>query len=319
MLLGETIRNDNLEVVVLDNFSYAANLANLKLFLEDSRLSIIKGDITDEELVDDVLKPDDVVVNFAAQSHVDRSLSNPSEFIRSNTVGVENLMRQGLKNRISKFVQISTDEVYGSKIEHESTEDDPLLPNSPYSASKAAADLLVRSYVKSFGLNASITRSCNNFGPYQFPEKIIPFFITNLMQERKIPVYGSGLNIREWIHVDDHCRGIQKVIAMGQPGEIYNIGTNHRLSNIELTRMILREIGKDESEIEYVIDRPAHDFRYALNTRKSRDDLGLSFTTDFSELLKTTIDWYRANPQWWSPLLTEPNNHATFKAFKNEN
>jgi dTDP-glucose 4,6-dehydratase len=318
MLLGGSLVSDDLEVVVLDNFSYAANLANLKMFSEDARLSVVKGDITDEDLVGEVLKKDDVVINFAAQSHVDRSLSNPSEFVRSNIVGVETLMRQGLKNGISKFVQISTDEVYGSKIENESHEDDSLLPNSPYSASKAAADLLVRSYVKSFGLNASITRCCNNFGPFQFPEKLIPLFITSLIMERKVPVYGSGLNIREWIHVDDHCRGIQKVIAAGQPGEIYNLGTNHRLSNIELTEMILHELGKDQSAIEYVDDRPGHDFRYALNTQKARDELGLVFTTDFNDLLKSTIEWYRVNPEWWRPLLSGPKFDQKPKALKNE-
>jgi dTDP-glucose 4,6-dehydratase len=319
MLLATTSVGNDLEVVVLDNFSYAANLANLAMCSEDSRLSIIKGDITDENLVDEILKQDDVIVNFAAQSHVDRSLSNPSEFIRSNIVGVENLMRHGLKNRISKFVQVSTDEVYGSKIEVESHEDDSLLPNSPYSASKAAADLLVRSYVKSFGLNASITRCCNNFGPYQFPEKLIPLFITNLIMGRKVPIYGSGQNIREWIHVDDHCRGIQKVVSSGQPGEIYNLGTNHRLSNVELTRMILHELGKDESAIEYVADRPAHDFRYALNTQKAREKLGLNFNTNFRNLLNSTVEWYKANPEWWSPLLNNSKFDKPVEAFRNKN
>ena len=318
MLLSGSLASDDLEIVVLDNFSYAANLANLAMYSQDSRLSVIKGDITDEDLVDEVLKKNDVVVNFAAQSHVDRSLSNPSEFIRSNIVGVENLMRHGLKNGISKFIQISTDEVYGSKIENESHEGDSLLPNSPYSASKAAADLLVRSYVKSFGLNASITRCCNNFGPFQFPEKLIPLFVTSLILKRKVPVYGSGLNIREWIHVDDHCRGIQKVIALGQPGEIYNLGTNHRLSNIELTRMILHELGKDESAIEFVVDRPAHDFRYALSTKKTRDELGLSFTSDFKDLLKSTIEWYKANPEWWIPLLAAQKLDQKQEALNNE-
>jgi dTDP-glucose 4,6-dehydratase len=249
------------------------------------------------------MKKNDIVVNFAAQSHVDRSLSNPSEFIKSNIVGVETLMRYGVKKEISRFIQVSTDEVYGSKVEGESEEGDPLLPNSPYSASKAAADLLVRSYVESFGLNASITRCCNNFGPYQFPEKLIPLFITNLLTGQRVPIYGSGLNIREWIHVDDHCRGIQKVISSGKPGEIYNLGTKDRLTNIDLTKMILNELQKDESEIEYVRDRPAHDLRYALCTVKAQNELGITFETDFNIQLKDTIDWYKNNFSWWSPLI----------------
>lgn len=316
MLLRGELKADNLEITVLDNFGYAANFENLKMHSTDSRLSIVRGDITDETVVEHVMKNIDVVVNFAAQSHVDRSLSDPSEFIQSNIVGVETLMRLGLKNKISKFIQVSTDEVYGSKADGESHEGDVLLPNSPYSASKAAADLLVRSYVESFGLNANITRCCNNFGPYQFPEKLIPLFITNLISGRKVPVYGSGLNIREWIYVDDHCRGIQNVLSSGLPGEIYNLGTKHRLSNIDLTRMIIQELGKEESCIEYVRDRPGHDFRYALNSSKARTELKINFDTNFKNSLRTTIEWYSNNPNWWGPLITKRDNLHSNEGFR---
>lgn len=313
MLLSGTLAQGEIEILVLDNFGYASNRENLKKYSQDRRLTVVEGDITDEAVVDEVMKKNDVVVNFAAQSHVDRSLSNPSEFIKSNIVGVETLMRYGLKNEISRFIQVSTDEVYGSKTEGESEEGDPLLPNSPYSASKAAADLLVRSYVESFGLNASITRCCNNFGPYQFPEKLIPLFITNLLTGKRVPVYGSGLNIREWIYVDDHCRGIQKVVASGKPGGIYNLGTKDRLSNIELTRLILNVLQKDETEIEHVDDRPAHDLRYALCTKKAQTELGLTFETDFNSRLKDTIDWYKNNSSWWIPILNTSKHIIPFK------
>jgi dTDP-glucose 4,6-dehydratase len=310
MLLSGSLVQEELKVVVLDNFGYASNLENLQMYSSDSRLTVIKGDITDETVVEEVLKRNDIVVNFAAQSHVDRSLSNPSEFVKSNIVGVETLMRFGLKNGISRFIQVSTDEVYGSKVEGESQESDALLPNSPYSASKAAADLLVRSYVQSFGLNASITRCCNNFGPYQFPEKLIPLFITNLLNGKSVPIYGTGLNIREWIHVDDHCRAIQTVISRGKAGEIYNLGTKDRLTNIALTALILEELGKTESEIAYVDDRPAHDQRYALSTFKAESELGMTFNADFKNQLKATIEWYRTNSSWWNKLKVTTNTDS---------
>ena len=307
MLLNGSLVSEELEVVVFDNFGYASSAENLRMYSSDSRLTVVKGDITDESAVEEILKSNDIVVNFAAESHVDRSLLNPSEFVKSNIVGVEILMRFGLKNGISRFIQVSTDEVYGSKVEGESQEDDSLLPNSPYSASKAAADLLVRSYVKSFGLNASITRCCNNFGPYQFPEKLIPLFITNLLNGEKVPIYGTGLNVREWIHVDDHCRGIQTVISSGKAGEIYNLGTKDRLTNLALTALILKELGKSESEIVYVDDRAAHDQRYALSTLKAQSELGITFETEFKKQLKDTIEWYRNNSSWWGKILARTN------------
>lgn len=302
-LLQGNRKEAQIEVIVLDNFGIGSNTENLVTFKDDPRLHVIAGDITNEETVKSVMKRIDVVLNFAAESHVDRSLTNPSSFIQSNIVGTEVLLRTAVDNGISRFIQISTDEVYGSIESGESIETDPLLPNSPYSASKASADLIVRSYVESFGFNASITRCCNNFGPYQFPEKMIPLFVTNLLEGKKVPLYGNGKNIREWIYVEDHCKGIEAVIHNGSKGEIYNIGTSNRISNLDLTLLILSIMNLSPDMIEYVEDRKGHDLRYALNSQKLNKNLGVKFESNFQEKIIETIEWYKKRIDWWSPLL----------------
>lgn len=257
-----------LKVTVFDKLTYAGNLDNLKEVAGDPRFSFVKGDICDEKLVRDSISKDDIVVHFAAESHVDRSISGPSEFVRTNILGTQVLLSVALENRAKLFLHVSTDEVYGSVESGDSVESDPLLPNSPYSASKAASDLLVRSYVQTYGLDARITRCCNNFGPNQYPEKFIPLSVKSLKEGKEIPVYGDGLNIREWIHVDDHCLAIQAVIRDGQPGEIYNIGSGESFSNLEIANHILDSFGFDRTRLSFVKDRAGHDFRYSLNSEK---------------------------------------------------
>jgi dTDP-glucose 4,6-dehydratase len=244
----------------------------------------------------------DAVVNFAAESHVDRSITNPRSFIETNIKGTHTLLEATRRAGEKRYLQISTDEVYGTINEGSWSEDYPLLPNSPYSASKASADLITRSYFRTFGLNASITRCSNNYGPNQFPEKVIPFFITNLMDGKKVPLYGDGLNVRDWLHVDDHCRGIHSVLLNGRPGEIYNIGGGEELTNKELTNIILKAFGKSDESIEYVPDRLGHDFRYSVNIKKISSELDYSPQVKFNEGIKETIKWYQENESWWRPL-----------------
>ena len=263
-------------VKVLDKLTYAGSLSNLSEIKNDPRFEFILGDICDEELVYKSINAGDVIVHFAAESHVDRSISSPSEFIRTNVLGTHVLLNAAIQKKVSIFLHVSTDEVYGSIEKGDSSELDPLSPNSPYSASKAASDLLVRAYVKTFGLDARITRSCNNFGPNQYPEKFIPLAIKNIQHGLPIPIYGDGTNIREWIHVEDHCKGIQLVIDAGKTGEIYNIGSEFSLSNLEIARLILETSGADGSLIEFVTDRLGHDYRYSLRSGKIRNELGFS-------------------------------------------
>ena len=227
------------KITVLDSLTYAGNLNNLKSHGNSKKFNFIKGDICNLEIVSEVTKGIDVIINFAAESHVDRSISNPYQFLNTNVLGTQSLLDAALKNKVAKFIQISTDEVYGSIEEGSWTEDWPLSPNSPYSASKASADLLVLSYYKTFGLDVSITRCSNNYGPYQFPEKVIPLFVTNLLQNKKIPIYGTGNNIRDWIYVEDHCSGIEKTIELGKPGHVYNFGGGNEVTNFELAKIIL--------------------------------------------------------------------------------
>ena len=255
-------------VKVLDKLTYAGSLENLKSISEDSRFQFLQGDVCDEGIVDKCLENVDVVVHFAAESHVDRSISGPSEFIRTNVLGTQVLLSAAVSQKVKIFLHVSTDEVYGSINEGHSIETDPLLPNSPYSASKAASDLLVRAYVQTFGLDARITRCCNNYGANQFPEKFIPLAIKNLQTGRKIPIYGDGTNIREWIHVDDHCYGIQAVIEHGEQGEIYNIGSGETFSNLEIAKQLIEVFQLPEIGFEFVQDRLGHDQRYALNSTK---------------------------------------------------
>jgi len=287
------------KVTVLDKLTYAGTLTNLATLPKDS-FEFIQGDICNRDLVNKLVSNSDAVVNFAAESHVDRSIKNPKAFLVTNVEGTQVLLDSIKDNK--RFIQISTDEVYGSIKEGSWSEDFPLLPNSPYSASKASADLLTRAYFRTFGANVSITRCTNNYGPYQFPEKVIPLFITNLMDDQKVPLYGEGLNVRDWLHVDDHCRGIHSVLFEGKAGEIYNIGGGEELSNRELTSQILALLGKEDSYIEKVPDRLGHDFRYSLSIEKINKELGYQPKVKFNDGLKETINWYRENESWWRPL-----------------
>lgn len=289
------------ELTVLDKLTYAGTLSNLDSLPKDS-FRFVQGDICDDRLVSTLIEDVDSVVNFAAESHVDRSISNPGSFVETNIKGTQMLLEASKKSGEVRFVQISTDEVYGTIKEGSWTEEYPLLPNSPYSASKASADLLTRSYFRTFGLNASITRCSNNYGPNQFPEKVIPLFITNLMDGKKVPLYGDGLNVRDWLHVDDHCSGIHEVLFRGRAGEIYNIGGGEELNNKELTSMILGAFGKGDESIEYVPDRLGHDFRYSVNIEKISKELGYSPKVKFKDGINETIRWYRENESWWRPL-----------------
>lgn len=289
------------KIVVLDKLTYAGNLKNFTP-AERSEFEFIHGDICDDSLLERALESIDVVVNFAAESHVDRSISSASEFVKSNTFGTQVLLDNCLRANVSKFVQISTDEVYGSIDIGSWDEEFPLLPNSPYSASKASADLFVRSYNRTFGMNTNITRCSNNYGPYQYPEKVIPLFVTNLIQGKKIPIYGDGLNIRDWLHVTDHCRGIEAVVQSGRSGETYNIGGGTELTNLQLAHKILSLFGEDNSKMDYVSDRLGHDMRYSVDFEKIKHELGYFPEIDFEEGLKETVEFYTSNPNWWKSL-----------------
>jgi len=288
-------------VTVLDKLTYAGTLKNLEM-LPDNSFEFIKGDISDSGLVSELSKRHDAIVNFAAESHVDRSITGARDFIETNVLGVQNLLAAALTNEVKTFVQISTDEVYGTISKGSWSEEFPLLPNSPYSASKASADLICRSYHRTFGLDVRVTRCSNNYGPYQFPEKVIPLFITNLIENKKVPLYGKGLNVRDWLHVDDHCQGIFAVLSAGKPGNIYNIGGGRELTNRELTNLILEKFGRDESNIEYVADRLGHDLRYSVSHEKITQELGYQPKVRFEDGLEQTIEWYKNNESWWRPL-----------------
>jgi len=292
------------EVVNFDKLTYCGNLENLRDIEKNPRYKFIKGDICDAKLVEKVFQKEkpDFILNFAAETHVDRSIKNPKNFTQTNVLGTHTLLEASRKYNIKKFLQISTDEVYGSIKKGKFKEIDSLLPNSPYAASKAGADLLVRSYYKTFNLPILITRSSNNFGPYQYPEKLIPLFITNILQGKKVPLYGTGLNVRDWIYVLDNCAGIDIVLRKGKIGEIYNIGGGNEKTNLEIAKIILKELGKDESWIEYVKDRPGHDFRYALDTRKIIK-LGWKPKYSFEKAIKETINWYKTHQNWWKKLI----------------
>ncbi|MBC7339110.1 MAG: dTDP-glucose 4,6-dehydratase [Firmicutes bacterium] len=288
-------------VVNFDKLTYAGNLENLA-GIDEGRYSFVRGDIADPVAVEAVFSQGfDVVVNFAAESHVDRSILDPAPFMRTNVLGTQVLLDAARSHGVVLLVQVSTDEVYGSLEECEPpfTEDSPLAPNSPYAASKAAADMLARAWWNTYRVPVIITRCCNNFGPYQFPEKLIPLVITNAIQDLPIPVYGDGRNIRDWIHVEDHCRAIAAVIERGSPGEIYNIGAGCEVRNIDLVRRILLLLGKSESLIQFVSDRPGHDRRYAIDASRIRRELGWVPTRPLAEALPEVIDWYVANEGWW--------------------
>jgi dTDP-glucose 4,6-dehydratase len=289
------------QVTVLDKLTYAGTLKNLDMLPKNS-FEFIKGDILDSELINELSKRHDAIVNFAAESHVDRSITSTRDFIETNVLGVQNLLAAALTNEVKTFVQISTDEVYGTISKGSWDEYFPLLPNSPYSASKASADLSCRSYHRTFGMDVRVTRCTNNYGPYQYPEKIIPLFITNLIENKKVPLYGKGVNFRDWLHVDDHCQGIFTVLTAGKPGNIYNIGGGRELTNRELTDLILKKLGRDKSSIEYVADRLGHDLRYSVSHEKITRELGYQPKIRFEEGLEQTIEWYKNNESWWRPL-----------------
>jgi dTDP-glucose 4,6-dehydratase len=289
------------EVAVLDKLTYAGTLSNFSP-RDLHSVEFFEGDVCDPNFVSKALHGIDAVVNFAAESHVDRSIKSAHEFVSTNIQGTQNLLDTCRSLDINNYLQVSTDEVYGSIQSGSWSETEPLLPNSPYAASKASADLLVRAANRTHGLNARITRCSNNYGPNQFPEKVIPLFVTNLIEKKKVPVYGKGLNIRDWLHVDDHCRGIHLVLMKGKPGEIYNIGGGRELTNLELTDHILQFMGMSKNEIEYVEDRIGHDQRYSVDFSKINRDLGYSPQVEFEEGLKQTIEWYKSNSSWWKPL-----------------
>lgn len=288
-------------ITVLDKLTYAGTLTNLQKLTKDS-FQFIQGDICDTNLVNEIISGFDTVINFAAESHVDRSIAGSREFVTTNVLGVQNLLDAAKNSGIERFVHVSTDEVYGTIPEGSWPETDPLLPNSPYAASKAAADLLARSYHRTHGLDVRVTRCSNNYGPYQFPEKVIPLFVTNLIEGRKVPVYGSGLNVRDWLHVDDHCQAIHAVLTKGKAGEIYNIGGGLELTNLELTQMILQSFNRGSESIDYVEDRKGHDLRYSVDWTKINRELGYEPQVKFEDGLKDTIQWYRDNETWWKPL-----------------
>lgn len=290
-------------VIVVDRLTYAGVLANLDSAKSMSGYQFVKGDICDPKLVSELVVDVDAVVNFAAESHVDRSIGSAAEFVSANVAGVQVLL-DAIKasGRKIRFVQVSTDEVYGSIDSGSWTEEWPLQPNSPYSATKAGGELLARAYHKTHGLDVVITRCSNNYGTYHFPEKLIPLFVTNLLEGKKVPVYGNGKNVRDWLHVDDHCRGIHKVLTNGRAGEVYNIGGGRELTNNEITSLILSAMGKDESSIEYVEDRKGHDLRYSVDWTKINRELGYEPQVKFEDGLRETIQWYRDNEAWWKPL-----------------
>lgn len=289
-----------IEITNLDKLTYAGNPENLK-DISDPGYNFVQGDICDSEIVMQAMEEVDTVVHFAAESHVDRSIKDSSVFVITNVVGTNNLLKCAMDSDINRFIHVSTDEVYGSIREGSFKETDILNPSSPYSSSKAGSDLLAMSYYNTYGLPVIITRCTNNFGPYQYPEKLIPLFITNLMDGKHVPVYGTGLNVRDWIYVEDHCSAIDFVMQHGKSGEIYNISGGNELTNLEITHRILKALGKDESMIRYVEDRKGHDFRYSLDCSKLQK-MGWKPQHDFDTALDATIQWYIDNRWWWEPL-----------------
>ena len=292
----------DVHVTVLDLLSYAGTLTNLAQVEGSPRYRFVRGDIRDAGLVSRLMVGVDLVVHFAAESHVDRSITGASDFVSTNVGGTQVLLQAALEQRVRTFVHVSTDEVYGSIADGSWSEDHVLEPNSPYAASKAGSDLIARSYHRTHGLDVRITRCSNNYGSHQFPEKVIPLFVTNLLEGRKVPLYGDGENVRDWLHVDDHCRGIALVAGGGRPGEIYNIGGGTELSNRELTGRLLAATGHDWSMVEPVADRLGHDRRYSVDIAKIAGELGYAPTVTVDDGIAATVDWYRDNRDWWEPL-----------------
>jgi len=294
-------KHDDIRIVNLDKLTYAGNLDNLKDIEQDPRYRFVRGDICDEQVVDGLMQEVEIVVNFAAESHVDRSIGKPDDFIRTDIFGVFVLLEASRKYGIQRFIQISTDEVYGSTEKGFFKETDALMPSSPYAASKAGADRLVYSYYVTYKLPVVIPRSSNNFGPYQYPEKLISLFVTNALEDKELPIYGDGKNVRDWLYVLDNCRAIERVMESGKDGEVYNIGAGNEKNNLAITEMILDELKKPRSLMAFVEDRKGHDRRYALNTDKIRK-LGWKPDYSFESAMQETIRWYRDNRWWWEKL-----------------
>ncbi len=290
-------------LINLDKLTYAGKKENLADLENKGNYEFVQGDICNPKDVEKAMQGCEAVINFAAESHVDRSIEDSRQFAETNFFGVRVLCEQAKKQEVKKFIQISTDEVYGQIAEGSFKETDVLRPRNPYSSAKAAGELLAMSYFETFGLNVTVTRSSNNYGPYQFPEKVIPLFVTNLARGKKVPLYGEGLNIRDWLFVEDNCEGIKGVLDGGNAGEIYNIGGNNEIANIELTKIILKEMGKGEEMIERVQDRLGHDLRYSLDISKAENELGWKPKKSFSKGLHETIEWYKENENWWKPLV----------------
>ena len=288
------------EIVVLDKLTYAGRLENLEEVKE--KITFVKGDICDKEAVKKTMKGCESVVNFAAESHVDRSIATPEDFVRTDVLGVFTLLEEARRTDVKRFVQISTDEVYGSTESGSFSEANILDPSSPYSASKAGGELLARSYVRTYGLNVMVTRSSNNYGPFQYPEKLIPVLIIKALKNEPLPIYGKGTNVRDWLHVEDNCRAIDLVLSKGKPGDIINVGSGNEVPNIEIAKRILRHMNKPESLIKFVQDRPGHDFRYSLNWDIVRK-MGWKPQVRFEDGLRSTVDWYLKNRTWWNPLV----------------
>lgn len=298
------LKNYPYEIINLDKLTYCGNLENLKDVENDSRYTFLRGDIADRKVLEEIFERKiDIVINFAAESHVDRSIIDPSQFIRTNVYGTYNLLEVSRRKGVGRYIQISTDEVYGSLgDEGKFKEDTPLCPSSPYSASKASADLLVMAYYKTYGLPVIVTRCSNNYGPYQFPEKLVPLMITNALEGKELPLYGDGKNVRDWIHVFDHVRAIDLVLHKGREGEIYNIGADNERTNLEIVKMLLDILGKPYSLIKFVKDRPGHDRRYAIDAGKIKKELGFRVTVEFRKGLEDTVKWYVENRGWWERI-----------------
>jgi dTDP-glucose 4,6-dehydratase len=302
-------RGESVNIIALDKLTYAGNLANLHDLMSDKRLTFVKGDICDAALMGQLWDQHKIthVAHFAAESHVDRSIMSSGPFVQTNVVGTQVLLDTAKAKGVERFLQVSTDEVYGTlpedRPEIKFTEETPLQPNSPYSASKTAADCLVRSYFHTFHMPVLTTRCSNNYGPYHFPEKMIPLFVTNLLEGKKVPLYGDGMNVRDWLYVEDHCEAIWTVLNKGTPGEVYNIGGNNEMTNRRITEIVLKEMGKSwEESVQYVKDRPGHDRRYAIDASKIKRELGWEPKHRFEEAIKTTIQWYKDHQDWWRAI-----------------
>lgn len=306
-------RRPEIHITNLDALTYAGNPDNLQYIADSGAYRFVRADITDAGAVEQIMEEGafDAIVHFAAESHVDRSIADPESFVRTNVLGTFRLLESARRHSISRFIHVSTDEVYGTLGSTGFfTEDSPLMPNSPYSASKAGSDMLARSYARTYGLPVIITRCSNNYGPRQFPEKLIPTIITQAIQDRPIPVYGDGSHVRDWLYVDDHCAAIDAALRHGQPGEVYNIGGHQERTNLEVVRMVLNQLGKPESLIAFVADRPGHDLRYAIDPGKTERELGWTPSVSLSEGMKQTISWYVNNRAWWERVLSGAYLHG---------